>query len=112
MASGAAFRYLADRLGTSTRSSGRTFAMKDGQIQRWATVSSNVSRRAPGAPARCGRGWRTREWRPSVVDHRLRAALAALRRVRRTPLVAVDNINMLDRCHHDAEIVGAEREDF
>jgi uncharacterized protein (TIGR00661 family) len=30
----------------------------------------------------------------------------------RTPLVAVDNINMIDRCRHDKEIVGRERDDF
>jgi uncharacterized protein (TIGR00661 family) len=32
--------------------------------------------------------------------------------MKRTPMIAVDNINMLDRCHHDAEIIGSEHEDF
>jgi uncharacterized protein (TIGR00661 family) len=27
-------------------------------------------------------------------------------------MIAVDNINMLDRCHHDEEIIGAERQDY
>jgi uncharacterized protein (TIGR00661 family) len=33
-------------------------------------------------------------------------------RVSRTPLIAVGNINMLDRCRHDREIIGSDREDF
>ena len=55
---------------------------------------------------------RTREWRPDVAITDFEPLTAAYARYSRTPLVAVDNINMLDRCHHDAEIVGAQREDF
>ena len=33
-------------------------------------------------------------------------------RLTRTPLIAVGNINMLDRCRHDREIIGRDREDY
>jgi len=51
------------------------------------------------------------EWRPDVVvtdSSRCRRAT----RGRRTPLVCVDNIHMIDRCLHDEEILAGAREDF
>ena len=39
MASGAAFGYLGDRLGNVNEVFGPTFAMEDGEIRRWASVT-------------------------------------------------------------------------
>ena len=110
---GGAYTFLAETLPHVDEIFGPTFAMKDGQIQRWATVVGNVQSLGQELP-RTVRDWiaRTREWRPEVAITDFEPLTAAYARYSRTPLVAVDNINMLDRCHHDAEIVGAEREDF
>jgi uncharacterized protein (TIGR00661 family) len=110
---GGAYSFLAETLPHVDEIFGPTFAMKDGQIQRWATVLGNVQSAGHELP-RTVRDWmaRTREWRPDVAITDFEPLTAAYARYSRTPLVAVDNINMLDRCHHDAEIVGAQREDF
>ena len=52
------------------------------------------------------------DWKPDVVISDFEPLAGVYARLTRTPLIAVGNINMLDRCRHDREIVGREREDF
>jgi uncharacterized protein (TIGR00661 family) len=113
VASGAAFRYLSERLPRVDEVFGPTFAMEDGQIRRWATVAQNFRNAGRELPETV-REWiaRVDEWRPEAVITDFEPLAAVYARASRTPLIAVDNINMLDRCHHDEEIVGAEREDY
>jgi uncharacterized protein (TIGR00661 family) len=113
VSSGGAYSFLAETLPHVDEVFGLAFAMEEGQIRRWATVVENVRSLGHELPHTV-REWlaRTREWRPDVVITDFEPLSAAYSRYSRTPLVAVDNINMLDRCHHDAEIIGAEREDF
>jgi uncharacterized protein (TIGR00661 family) len=113
VASGAAFRYLRERLSSVDEIFGPSFAMEEGQIRRWATVAQNLRSAGRELPETV-REWiaRVHEWRPEVVITDFEPLAAVYARASRTPLVAVDNINMLDRCEHDEEIVGAEREDF
>ena len=54
----------------------------------------------------------TRAWQPDVVVTDFEPLSATYARVARAPLIAVDNINMLDRCRHDAEILDGHRDDF
>ena len=52
MASGAAFRYLGDRLGNVNEIFGPSFAMEDGEIRRWASVTHTMTamrRELPGS---------------------------------------------------------------
>jgi uncharacterized protein (TIGR00661 family) len=114
MASQAAFRYLSERLPRVDEVFGPSFAMNEGEIQRWATVVQNVRRATHEVPETV-RHWTAtidREWRPDVVITDFEPLTALYARTYRVPMLAVDNINMLDRCRHDAEIIGAEREDF
>ena len=113
VASGAAYRYLIECLPRVDEIFGPTFAMEDGQIRRWATVVQNFRNAGRELPETV-RDWiaRVEEWRPDVVITDFEPLAAVYARSSRTPLVAVDNINILDRCEHDDEIVGAEREDF
>jgi uncharacterized protein (TIGR00661 family) len=53
-----------------------------------------------------------REWRPDVVISDFEPLAGLFARVTGTPLIAVDNINMLDRCRHDRAIIGRERDEF
>lgn len=114
MASQAAFRYLSARLPRVDEVFGPSFAMQDGEIQRWATVVQNVRNARHEVPETFHRWGKTidREWRPDVVITDFEPLTALYARTFRVPMLAVDNINMLDRCHHDAEIIGREREDF
>jgi uncharacterized protein (TIGR00661 family) len=113
VASGAAFRYLRDRLPRVDEIFGPSFAMKEGEIQRWATVRQNLTKGPRELPDTVRRWMKlVHEWRPEVVITDFEPLAGRYARATRTPLVCVDNINMLDRCRHDAEIIGREREHF
>jgi Glycosyl transferase family 1 len=109
VASGAAFRYLTDRLPRVREVFGPTFAMGEGQIRRWENVRLG-GRELPEAV----RLWMAEvsAWRPDVVISDFEPLSGRFARLTRAPLLAVDNINMLDRGRHDREIVGRERDDF
>ena len=113
VASGAAFAYLSTVLPDVEEILGAKFVMEEGEIQRWATVRQNVRDVGTGAPHSI-RHWveMTKAWRPEVVVTDFEPLSAIYARVTRTPLVAVDNINMLDRCTHDEGIYDGHREDF
>jgi uncharacterized protein (TIGR00661 family) len=113
VASGAALRHLHARLPRVEEIFGPTFAMGEGQIRRWDTVLQNVRLARREFPDTVRR-WVSMvdEWKPDVVISDFEPLCGAYARWTRTPLLAVDNINMLDRCRHDREIVGNERDDF
>jgi uncharacterized protein (TIGR00661 family) len=113
VASGAAHAYLSGVLPDVEEILGAKFVMEDGEIRRWATVRQNLSDAAEGAPQSIRR-WieMTRAWQPDVVVTDFEPLSATYARVARAPLIAVDNINMLDRCRHDAEILEGHRDDF
>jgi uncharacterized protein (TIGR00661 family) len=113
VASGAALRHLSGRLPRVKEVFGPSFAMGDGQIQRWHTVLQNVRLARRELPDSL-RLWihSVDEWKPDLVISDFEPLSGVFARWTRTPLLAVDNINMIDRCRHDREIIGHEREDF
>jgi uncharacterized protein (TIGR00661 family) len=113
VASGAAYRHLRERLPRIDEIFGPTFAMEEGEIRRWATVRQNVQQAFHELPDTVKR-WvgEVDEWKPDVVITDFEPLAGVYARSTRTPLIAVDNINMLDRCRHDDEIIGAQREDY
>lgn len=113
MASGAAFRYLEERLGHVNRIFGPSLAMEQGEIRRWASVKSTMAAFAHELPSSV-RTWvaAVEEWRPDVVVTDFEPLTATYARSTRTPLVCVDNIHMIDRCVHDEEILAGARKDF
>jgi uncharacterized protein (TIGR00661 family) len=113
MASGAAFRYLEGRLGHVSEIFGPSFAMEQGEIRRWASVTHTMEamrRELPGSVRR----WigAVQEWRPDAVVTDFEPLSGIYARSAHVPLVCVDNIHMIDRCLHDEEVVDAAREDF
>jgi uncharacterized protein (TIGR00661 family) len=113
MASGAAFRFLADRLPRVDEIFGPSFALSEGEIRRWATVRQNLRLATHELPETV-RHWidEIRGWAPDVVISDFEPLTGIYARLTRTPLIAVGNINMLDRCRHDREIIGKDREDY
>jgi uncharacterized protein (TIGR00661 family) len=113
VASGAAFRFLVDRLPRVEEIFGPTFALEEGEIRRWATVRQNV-RLARHELSDTIRHWvdEVDGWQPDVVISDFEPLAGVYARLTRTPLIAVGNINMLDRCRHDREIIRKDREDF
>jgi uncharacterized protein (TIGR00661 family) len=113
VASGAAFRYLRERLPRVDEIFGPTFDLEEGEIRRWGTVRQNLRLARKELPETV-RTWAARvdEWAPNVVISDFEPLAGVYARLTRTPLIAVGNINMLDRCNHDTEILGRDREDF
>jgi uncharacterized protein (TIGR00661 family) len=113
VASGAAFRFLGERLPRVDQIFGPTFALEQGEIRRWATVRQNLRLARHELPETIRR-WvdEVADWQPDVVISDFEPLAGAYARLTRTPLLAVGNINALDRCRHDPEIIGPDREDF
>ena len=113
LASGAAFRHLSERLPAVEQVFGPTFALEEGQIQRWRTVVQNVRSAREELPDAV-RLWadEVEEWEPDVVITDFEPVSAGFARWTRTPLIAVDNINAIDRCRHGRRIIGGDREDY
>jgi uncharacterized protein (TIGR00661 family) len=113
MASGAAFRYLEERLGDVNRIFGPSLAMEQGEIRRWASVTRTMEALAHELPGSVRTWMRAVEaWRPDVVVTDFEPLSASYARTTHTPLVCVDNIHMIDRCLHDEEILAGARGDF
>ena len=113
VASGAAFRYLHDTFGHVDEVFGPSFAMEQGEIRRWASVTHTLEaahRELPGNVRR----WlaEVKVWRPEVVVTDFEPLSGIYARWSHTPLVSVDNIHMIGRCRHDAEILAGAHEDF
>ena len=113
VASGAAFRFLRDRLPRVDEVFGPSFAMEDGEIRRWSTVRHNLAEAPRELPATV-RHWLevVSAWRPDVVVTDFEPLAGLYARSAHVPLVSVDNIHMVVRCRHDEAIVGADHEDF
>ncbi len=113
VASGRAFSYLKERLPRVDEIFGPSFAMEEGEIRRWATLRRNVVAMPHELPE-TARHWLSvvHYWQPHVVVTDFEPLSALYARTRHVPLVSIDNIHMLVRCHHDDEIVGGELADF
>jgi uncharacterized protein (TIGR00661 family) len=113
VASGAAYRHLRQRLPRVDEIFGPTFALDEGEIRRWATVRQNVQHAFHELPETV-KQWvhEVDGWKPDVVISDFEPLAGVYARSTQTPLIAVDNINILDRCRHDAEIIGSQRQDY
>jgi UDP:flavonoid glycosyltransferase YjiC (YdhE family) len=113
VSSGSAFSRLRERLPRVDEIFGLSFAMEQGEIHRWATMRLNVLNLSRELPETV-RHWLAvvHDWRPDVVVTDFEPLSALYARSMLVPLVSVDNINMLVRCHHDDAIVGAEVADY
>ena len=113
VAGGAAFKYLSGRLPRVDEIFGPSFALEEGEIQKWASVRQSLHDARLELPDTM-RHWMSmvHEWRPDVVITDFEPLAGVYARTTRTPLIAIDNIHMLVRCHHDERIVGAQHSDF
>jgi uncharacterized protein (TIGR00661 family) len=113
IASGAAFRYLRDTFGYVGEVFGPSFAMEQGEIRRWASVTHTLAAARRELPSNVRR-WlaEVKKWRPDVAVTDFEPLTGIYARSAHVPLVCVDNIHMIDRCRHDDEIVDGAREDF
>jgi uncharacterized protein (TIGR00661 family) len=112
-ASGRALPYLRDHLSDVEEIWGLTFAVEEAGIDAWKTLSANVRGAGRGVPL---------DWRLGVELARSYAADLVITdfdgfsylfaKKQRIPVISLDNIQMVDRCRHDAEIIRAVRNDY
>jgi uncharacterized protein (TIGR00661 family) len=113
MASGAAFRHLRGRFERVSEIFGPSFAMDQGEIRRWASVTHTLAAAGRELPGSVRRWMQSVDaWRPDVVVTDFEPLSGIYARSSRTPLVCVDNIHMIDRCRHDEAILDGAREDY
>lgn len=111
--SGRAYEYLTRRFPDVHGIWGLTLAYDDNVISRWQTVVQNLRGSVTGWPRSIAEYYRLAEaFEPDVVitDFESFATLFAKRH--RLPLISLDNIQVVDRCAHDPDLVGRDDVDF
>lgn len=113
MTSGAAYKFLSQIFDEVHEVFGPSFAMNQGEIQRWASFTGTFNAARKQLPGNV-RDWLTMvdEWKPDVAVTDFEPLTGFYARLSRTPLVCVDNIHMIDHCHHDREITEGATQDF
>jgi uncharacterized protein (TIGR00661 family) len=113
VASGRAHDYLARHFPEVREILGFSLAYEDNTIRRWETVTQNLRGAVSGWPAQVRSFYQVaRDFGPDVVVSDFEAFVLTVARRERVPAISVDNIMMLDRCHHDEGIVGGDTFDF
>lgn len=105
IASGAAYKFLDGIFEDVHEVFGPSFAMNQGEIQKWGSFTGTLASARRQLPGNV-RDWMNmvEEWKPDVAVTDFEPLTGFYARLSRTPLVCVDNIHMIDRCHHDREI--------
>jgi uncharacterized protein (TIGR00661 family) len=111
-ASGRALPYLREHLPDVEEIWGLSFVLEHGTVNTWKTLSANVRGGLRGVPTDWRRGAEiARSFAPDLVVTDFDSFTYLFAKSRRLPVVSIDNIQMVDRCSHDAEIRrGVERD--
>ena len=112
-ASGRALPYLREHLPDVEEIWGLSFALEHGRIDTWRTLSKNVRGGLRGVPANWHRGNQiAHAWRPDLVVTDFDGFAYLFAKAHRLPVVSLDNIQMVDRCKHDREILHGVRREY
>jgi uncharacterized protein (TIGR00661 family) len=112
-ASGRALPYLREHLPDVQEIWGLAFVLEQGQVQAWKTFSSNVRGALRGVPEDWRRGVAlARTFEPDLVITDFDGFTYLFAKRHRLPVISIDNIQMVDRCHHDADILRGVRRHY
>jgi uncharacterized protein (TIGR00661 family) len=113
VASGRASDYLARRFGGVDEIWGLTLSYDDNEVRQTESLIQNLRGAVSGWPRNIRRAMDLGEdFGPDLVISDFETFAAMFAAVHRLPLVAVDNIQVIDRCAHDPEILAGQRKDF
>jgi uncharacterized protein (TIGR00661 family) len=111
--SGQAVQYFRAHLPDVEEIWGLGFVLAHGEVQAWKTLTMNVRGARRGLPEDWRRGAAVaRAFAPELVLTDFDAFTYLFAKVRRLPVISIDNIQMVDRCRHDADILGGIRRDY
>ncbi len=112
-ASGRAYPYLKDYLPDVEEIWGLEFALEHGQVEKWQTLCVNVRKGLHGIPEDWHRGVTlAHKFAPELVVTDFEGFAYLYAKTHRLPVISVDNIQMVDRCHHAAGVLSGFRRDY
>ena len=113
VASGRALPYLKEHLPDVEEIWGTSFVLEHGTVNAWKTLTANVRGGLRGAPADWKHGSAiAKAFGPELVITDFDGFAYLFAKSHRKPVLSVDNIQMVDRCKHDGEILKDIRRDY
>jgi uncharacterized protein (TIGR00661 family) len=112
-ASGRALPYLRQHVTDVEQIWGLEFVLDEGQVRTLRTVRANVKGGMRGVPGDVRIGFQiARSYGPDLVITDFDAFAYTFAKMQRLPVISADNIQMVDRCRHDREILHGIRTDY
>ncbi len=112
-ASGRALPYLREHLPDVEEIWGLSFVLEHGEVETWKTLVVNVRGSLHGIPEDWHRGHDlARSFDPDLVVADFDGFAYLFAKVHRRPVLSIDNIQMVDRCRHDASILQGIHRDY
>ena len=112
-ASGRALPYLREHVDDVDEIWGLEFVLDQGQVRMLRTMSANVRGAVKGVPVNVRAAVEVaRSYGADLVITDFDGFAYACAKVERIPVLSIDNIQMVDRCKHDAEILKGIRRDY
>ena len=113
VASGRALPYLKEHLPDVEEIWGTSFVLEHGTVNAWKTLTANVRGGAHGVPSDWKQGSAlAKSFGPELVVTDFDGFSYLFAKSHRKPVLSVDNIQMVDRCKHDAEILKGIHRDY
>ena len=111
--SGRALPYLREHLPDVEEIWGLSFVLEQGSVNNWKTFKANVRGSGRGVPSDWRHGSQlARLYKPDLVISDFDGFAYLFARAHRKPVISIGNIQMVDRCRHDAEILKGVRRDY
>ena len=113
MASGRATDFLAKRFEGVNRIHGLHMIMEENRVRMGKTVLSNVLTGAAGLPGNIAAYFDLiKEFRPEAVIADFESWTYLYAKTHRLPILSIDNMQIINRCTHDAEILKGDEASF
>ena len=111
--SGRAREYLAAHFANVHRIWGLTIAYGDNRVRTWRTVLQNLLGAVRGWPANVRAYFDVfSQFRPDLVISDFESFSYLFGKAHRLPVISLDNIQIIDRCEHPAELLAGHEPDF
>lgn len=113
VASGRAVGYLEERFGEVSEIWGLSMVMEDNEVQKRLTASHNLKGALSGLPDNVRRFFEMEaDFAPDVVISDFETWSWAFAKMYGVPVICLDNIQIINRCSHDADILAGADDDF
>lgn len=113
VASGRAVHYLEERFGDVTEIWGLSIVVEDNEVKKRLTAAKNVKGAVTGLPANVAQFFEVEaEFDPDAVISDFETWSWAFAKLFRLPVCCIDNIQIINRCEHESDIITGYEEDF